>query len=369
MTEETEKVTIHLRREGVMDHYSRGYPIFSRIRGYRRVEAMLRSLRRFSRDEVAQQRLRIIRFYEQYGEEATKEAFGAGRKVISQWRKRLHKHNGALEGLIPESTRPWRTRGMTVAKEIVAFIRQTRQQYPRLGKEKIKPLLDEYCRGKGLKSISESTIGKVIKRNKFFFQKTCRIYHDPSVKRPLQQKRIRVKRSPRHEEFGHILADTVQRVTDGIKDYFYSAIDAKLKFALTLNYKRLSSKNMKDFYERFRALYPLQIKDWQSDNGSENLGAFDNALKNAKIPHLFIYPRCPKINSIIERYNRTIQEEFIDNYLHIIHDKELFHQQLAQYMLFYLTKRIHKSLDKMTPLDYLTRKGGMSHLCGTYTSY
>jgi transposase InsO family protein len=328
---------------------------------------MLSSLRRFTRSEVAQERLRIIKFYREYGEKATKEAFGADRKVVNRWMQRLSQHDGALEGLVPESTRPRRTRTMTVSVEIVQFIREIRREHPRLGKEKIKPLLDEYCQGKGLKSISESTIGKVIKRNKLFYQRAGRIYHDPSIKRPLHQKRLRIKRSPRHEDFGHIIADTVERVTDGVKDYFYNAIDAKLKFALTLNYKRLNSKNMKDFYERFRALYPLQIKDWQSDNGSENLGGFDKALKDAKIPHLFIYPRCPKINSIIERYNRTLQEEFIDSHLAIIHDKELFHQHLADYMLFYLTKRIHKSLDKMTPVDYLIQKGGMSHLYGTYT--
>jgi transposase InsO family protein len=328
---------------------------------------MLSSLRRFTRSEVAQERLRIIKFYREYGEKATKEAFGADRKVVNRWMQRLSQHDGALEGLVPESTRPRRTRTMTVSVEIVQFIREIKREHPRLGKEKIKPLLDEYCQGKGLKSISESTIGKVIKRNKLFYQRAGRIYHDPSIKRPLHQKRLRIKRSPRHEDFGHIIADTVERVTDGVKDYFYNAIDAKLKFALTLNYKRLNSKNMKDFYERFRALYPLQIKDWQSDNGSENLGEFDKALKDAKIPHLFIYPRCPKINSIIERYNRTLQEEFIDSHLAIIHDKELFHQHLADYMLFYLTKRIHKSLDKMTPVDYLIQKGGMSHLYGTYT--
>lgn len=328
---------------------------------------MLSSLRRFEKSEVAQERLRIIKFYKEYGETAAKEAFGADRKVISRWRQKLREHDGALEGLVPESTRPNRTRTMMVSVEIIQFIREIRQEHPRLGKEKIKPLLDEYCRRKRLMSISESTIGKVIKRNKFFYQKTGRIYHDPSIKRPLHQKRLRVKRSPRHEDFGHIIADTVERVTDGVKDYFYNAIDAKLKFALTLNYKRLSSKNMKDFYERFRAIYPLKIKDWQSDNGSENLGEFDKTLKDDNIPHLFIYPRCPKINSIIERYNRTLQEEFIDNHMDIIHDKRLFHQHLADYMLFYLTKRIHKSLDKMTPVDYLIKKGGMSHLYGTYT--
>ncbi|QQS43374.1 hypothetical protein IPM65_04415 [Candidatus Roizmanbacteria bacterium] len=32
-----------------------------------------------------------------------------------------------------------------------------------MGKEKIKPLLDEYCLQEGISTISESTIGKVIK--------------------------------------------------------------------------------------------------------------------------------------------------------------------------------------------------------------
>jgi len=113
---------------------------------------MLSSLRRFNRDEVAQQRLRIIEFYRRYGEQATKEAFGADRRVISRWRKKLNRHKGALEGLIPDSTRPKRTRTMIVPVEIIRFIREIRQEYPRLGKEKIKPLLDEYCQFKGIKN-------------------------------------------------------------------------------------------------------------------------------------------------------------------------------------------------------------------------
>lgn len=128
-----------------MDHYARAFPIFSRIRGYRRYQQMLSSLRKFSRDEVAQQRQRIMEFYDKYGEQASREAFGADRKVVSRWRKKLRQYGGALEGLVPESTRPKRNRTMAVAIEIVQFIRQIRQEHPRLGKEKIKPLLDEFC--------------------------------------------------------------------------------------------------------------------------------------------------------------------------------------------------------------------------------
>ena len=50
---------------------------------------MLYSLRNFDANEIAQQRMKIIRFYEKYGEQATREAFGANRKVISRWRKRI----------------------------------------------------------------------------------------------------------------------------------------------------------------------------------------------------------------------------------------------------------------------------------------
>jgi len=60
-----------------MDHYAKAYSIFSRIWGYRRIQPMLSSLRSFGESEVAQQRMRIMRFYEVYGEAATKEAFGA----------------------------------------------------------------------------------------------------------------------------------------------------------------------------------------------------------------------------------------------------------------------------------------------------
>lgn len=194
----------------------------------------------------------------------------------------------------------------------------------------------------------------MIKRNHFFFQKSGRVYHNPDSKwayDPKKQKRAKIRHSPKPVSFGHIISDTVERVTDGIKNYFFSAIDIKSKLALTLNYKKLNSRNMKDFYKRFESVYPGEIKIWQSDNGSENLGDFDEQLKKDEILHLFSYPRCPKINSYIERYNRTVQEEFIDNHLDTINDQVLFNRQLADYLIFYNTKRVHKSLGNKTPID------------------
>jgi len=245
-----------------MDHYAKAYPIFSRIRGYRRFMDMLDSLQRFDAHEAAKQRMKIIEFHEEYGEKAMVEAFGADRKVIIRWRKKMKGGGGRILALIPESTRPRRIKTPDTQEEIVHFIRKMREEHPGLGKEKIKPLLDKYCREKNIKGVAESTIGNIIKRhNLFFARKTGKTYHNPNslwAKRgSTRNKRLRVKHLPKPQEFGHIVSDTVIRITDGVKDYFYCAIDAKLKFAITLNYRRLSSRNMKDFYRRFEA-YTLE---------------------------------------------------------------------------------------------------------------
>jgi len=149
----------------------RAYPIFGRIKGFysRRFQDMLASLRKFEGSEVAEQRMKIIKFYEQYGEKATKEAFGADRKVISRWRKRLKDGGGRLESLIPLSTRPHKVRRSNIPQQIIDFIKALREEHPRLGKEKIKPLLDKYCKEKGMKSFSESTIGNIAQEAQILF--------------------------------------------------------------------------------------------------------------------------------------------------------------------------------------------------------
>jgi transposase InsO family protein len=355
-----------------VDNYARAYSIFSRIRGYRRVEAMLHSLRRFSKDEVAQERAKILRFYKRYGEQATKEAFGVDRKLIHVWKKRLKDNGKHLMALIPDSTRPVRVRRMNTDERIIAFIKGMRQEHPRIGKEKLKPLLDVYCKEQRIVTISESTIGKIIKRNKFFFQKSCRIYHDAASKwmeRPHKKtKRLRVKHSPKHTEFGHFQADTCVQFIDGIRRYIISAIDSKLKFSFSSCYSHLSSRNSLDLLKKLQHVYPLPVKSIQTDNGSEFLGDFEEYLKKRGIPHYFSYPRCPKINGCIERYNRTIKEEFVQNNIEAIHDIQLFRQKLAEYLVFYNTQRPHKALGLKSPIDYLISEGAMSKMIATYTT-
>jgi len=330
---------------------------------------MLSSLKRFSGNEVACERLKILEFYQEYGEKATLKAFGVNRKTIWVWRKKLKQGRNQLFSLVPFPTKPKTARRMEVNLRIIEYIKSLRETYYRLGKRKIKPLVDEYCLKLGIKSISVSTIGKVIKRHNLFYQKQGRIYHNPSsfwAKRK-PTKRLRVRYSPKPTEFGHLQMDTVLKINQGVKLYLYSACDIKLKFSFSLPYFKLNSFNTLDFFKKLELVYPGKIKSIQTDNGLEFLGVFHQYLLKRKIPHWFIYPRCPRINGVIERYQRTLQEEFLEPNLDLIYHPKLFNDKLVDYLLFYNTKRVHESLGFKSPLDYLIEKGGMSKKSVTCT--
>ncbi|MBI5153430.1 MAG: DDE-type integrase/transposase/recombinase [Parcubacteria group bacterium] len=57
-------------------------------------------------------------------------------------------------------------------------------------------------------------------------------------------------------------------------------------------------------------VFPFPITFVLTDNGSEFKKHFDIALRELHLTHYHTYPRTPKMNAHIERFNRTIQEEF-----------------------------------------------------------
>jgi len=178
---------------------------------YNKTMDKLLSASRFSKSEEAQFRLKVIEFSKKYGVRASEDAFGISRATIFRWRRCLKESGGRLDSLIPKSRRPRRVRTMKVNSEIVAFIRDIREKHPRIGKEKIKKFLDEYCDKMGTRTISVSTIGKVIKRYDLTFPPTKLNYHNPQsgwATRKVNYK-SKVKHSPKYKEMGYIEIDTI----------------------------------------------------------------------------------------------------------------------------------------------------------------
>ncbi len=70
---------------------------------------------------------------------------------------------------------------------------------------------------------------------------------------------------------------------------------------------------------------------------------------------------------LTERFNRTLQEDFVDQNLDVIRDKPEFNRRLADYIIWYNTKRPHRTLGLKSPINYLIENNLMSNKSVTST--
>ncbi|MEM3786799.1 MAG: hypothetical protein QXZ59_05385, partial [Nitrososphaeria archaeon] len=214
-----------------------------------------------------------IEFSMKYGVKVAVDAFSVSRATIFRWRRCLRESNGRLDILIPKSRIPKKVRTMKVNSEIVTFIRGMREKYPRISKEKIKKFLDEYCKERGMRTISVSAIGKVIKRYDLTFNPTKLNYHNPQsgwATRKVNYK-SKVKHYPKYKEIGYIEIDTIVKFVQGIKRYIINAISGKFQFSYA--FRTSSSRNTVVFFKKLESVYPYKngVHTAQTDNGHEFL--------------------------------------------------------------------------------------------------
>jgi len=328
--------------------------LFKGIRGYKSFMKLKTNTFLCQEHPEIEQKLQIIKFFDKYGLSPTKDAFKTSRSSIYLWKKKLNDASGSLHSLINESRKPKRSKKMYIEIKTYEFIESLRRKYPTLSKDKIKPLLDEFCRENNLPVISPSTIGKIIKRNNWFFY-----LHNRRKPKSKQNKRrvfgYKVK------DIGDLVQlDAIVKFEQGIKRYVITAIETKSKFGFGYSYTNLSSKSAADFIEKLTKVSPFQIKAIQTDNGSEFLRLADQKMQDKGIVHFFTYPRSPKSNAVIERFNRTIQDEFINGCEQTLFtDTNQFNHELMDYLLFYNTKRIHSRISGKVPMNYILEKSNM----------
>jgi len=74
------------------------------------------------------------------------------------------------------------------------------------------------------------------------------------------------------------------------------------------------------------------------------------------LTHYHTYPKTPKMNAHIERFNRTIQEEFIDYNAYLLLNPDDFNRKLIDYLIFYNIERVHYAFqNKLSPVQYILR--------------
>ncbi len=307
-------------------------------------------------------RLKIIQFFDDYGAKATKQAFGKSRSTIYLWKQKLR--SSGTSALASGNRAPHRRRRRIVASLVENFIIDYRTNHPGVDKTTIYPVLRAACEKAGIKAPSESTIGRIIRdlKERSRIPRKTKVAYNAKIGRlriwepgPRAKKTRRRGFSPKKP--GDLVEiDTVDIFMDGVKRYLLTAIDIPTRFAFAYSYKSSSSSTAKDFLYKLNLVAPFPISRVQTDNGHEFLKHFAQACQQEHLVHFFNYPRHPQSNAHLERFNRTIQEQFAYPNTHLLDEPALFNRHLMQYLLWYNTERPHRSIGKVPPLRYYLDK-------------
>ena len=326
---------------------------FNRFRGTRGWLSMWERTIRFrtmrNKQEV-ERRVKILGFWDEHGTKATRDAFGVSKRTLFRWQSVLGKSGGHLDALDPKKTIPKGRRKRVILPEVEAFIVTQRTEHPRIGKAKLAVLL----RVEG-HAVSESYTGRVIHdlkerkllpsgRKLSYYARTGAFREQPVFRR---------KKLRRAHKRGMEL-DTIVRFVGGIKRYILTAVDVERKFAFAGAYKNHSSASAADFLRKLIRVCPFLIEELQTDNGSEFAKNFEMACVALGLTHFNTYPRSPKMNAFIERFNRTISEDFIMLNRSLLRDDiDAFNEKLVDWLIWYNTVRPHQSLGMVSPLRYI----------------
>jgi len=311
-------------------------------------------------EEEVNRRIHIIKFEKEFGGNAAEQAFKVNARTIRRWKEQLRKGQGHLEKLSPTSTKPKRFRPSEVGQVVRDEILNQKRKPGLLGKVKVHTNLKKIF-GEDIPSIA--TVGRIIlefkkkgllpfKRKLSLNGKTGKLHLNTRKK----QKKLRKQKGE------HVLqTDTVIRHFCNLKLYTLTGIDTKTKTAFAKCYLTHKSNKTKDFIEECISKFP--IKKIQTDNGSEFSKYFQESLKENKIVHYHTYPRCPKMNANIERFNRTLSEDFLEKEKYTaLTDLSLLNQKLQTYLNWYNNERPHASLDYLTPSEFRAKLES-GHMC------
>lgn len=182
-----------------------------------------------------------------------------------------------------------------------------------------------------------------------------------SVKRTLRRQRLVRTRSPWkrwHDTFPRPIAekpgDLVQIDTihiqprGGQKFYIYTLIDLCSRFAFAKVTRRINTHESLRFVREAEKKAKFAFHTIQSDHGSEFSSWFSENVGVMGITHRHARVRHSNDNAHIERFNRSIQEEWLD---HVRKEFNAYKSGVKDYLVYYNQERMHMGINFLTPLQ------------------
>ncbi|MFZ2202152.1 MAG: integrase core domain-containing protein, partial [Microgenomates group bacterium] len=110
-----------------------------------------------------------------------------------------------------------------------------------------------------------------------------------------------------------------------------------------------------------------QIVNAHHDNGVEFEGEFEKACEELNIQQIYSRVRRPKDNPALERFNRTIQEEWLEVSEVGLDNIGQANLDLTEWLVLYDFDRPHQALDYQSPIEYATSRFPVSPMWAAST--
>ena len=291
----------------------------------------------------------------------TARHFAIPRSQFYYWFSRFDEAN--LSSLENRSTAPCqaRKRQITPLEETRAIT--LRKEHIHWGKMKLSRLyLNAY--GEKLSSWQFQRVISVYK-----------LYPKPGKNAKIQAKRLKGVKKKRITELkrklpklGYLLHfDTIEIHWNGLKRYIITMIDEFTRIAFARMYKSKSSLSARDFLLRVNYLLDSRIDNAHQDNGPEFAKYFKDLCEQLNIAQYHSRPRTPKDNPALERFNQTLQYEWLRDG-NFTSDVPRFNSSLKEFLIEYNFKRPHQSLGYLTPMEFAVKYKQVSEMYPSSTS-
>lgn len=141
----------------------------------------------------------------------------------------------------------------------------------------------------------------------------------------------------------HLMKDEKRRI------YIYTMLDVYSRWAYAWASRKISSGNTVKFVKHAEEKTRFDFTCLQSDHGPEFSKYFTSRIKTR---HRHSRVRKPNDNAHLERFNRTIQNEFLK---YLPKDVKVINRQMPKYLNYYNNQRLHLGLGLKTPAQILTK--------------
>jgi transposase InsO family protein len=145
-----------------------------------------------------------------------------------------------------------------------------------------------------------------------------------------------------------VQVDTIHLMTgEKTRIYVFTLLDVYSRFAYAKATERIGAGAGLAFVKEAQRKAPFLFNHLQTDHGPEFSKYF---VRQVKIRHRHSRVRRPNDNAHLERFNRTIQEEFLDS---LPRDVRVINRKLPEYLRYYNSERLHLGIDLKTPLQLI----------------